>query len=110
MKSLLHARGAVSVAALAGGVLSVAGFAPVGAAPLAFATLTGLLLLWRRATAPRDRQAFQNLGYENEERDHEGGEKLSDRRRENRRQNYVRRVCKRRMRRPEAARASTCTQ
>ncbi len=54
MKSPLHARGAVSVAALAGGVLSVAGFAPVGAAPLPFVTLAGLLLLWRRTAAPRE--------------------------------------------------------
>ncbi len=54
MKSPLHARGAVSVATLAGGVLSVAGFAPVGAAPLPFVTLAGLLLLWRRTAAPRE--------------------------------------------------------
>jgi apolipoprotein N-acyltransferase len=54
LKAFLHARGAVSVAALAGGALSVAGFAPVGAAPLPFVTLAGLLLLWRRTAAPRE--------------------------------------------------------
>jgi apolipoprotein N-acyltransferase len=54
LKSLLNWRGAAPLAALAGGALSVAGFAPVGAAPLPFLTLAGLLLLWQRASTPRE--------------------------------------------------------
>ena len=41
------------VAALAAGALSVAGFAPLAAFPLPFATLAGLLFLWRSAATPR---------------------------------------------------------
>ncbi len=41
------------VAALAAGALSVAGFAPFAAFPLPFATLAGLLFLWRSAATPR---------------------------------------------------------
>ena len=53
MRSLLHARVAAPLIALAAGAASVAGFAPVGAAFLPFLTLAGLLLLWRRAASPR---------------------------------------------------------
>ncbi|HEX9572134.1 MAG TPA: apolipoprotein N-acyltransferase, partial [Burkholderiales bacterium] len=41
------------VAALAAGALSVLGFAPLAAFPLPFATLAGLLFLWRSAATPR---------------------------------------------------------
>ena len=41
------------VAAFAAGALSVAGFAPLAAFPLPFATLAGLLFLWRSAATPR---------------------------------------------------------
>ena len=54
MKALLQARGATIVAAVGGGALTVAGFAPLGAVPIPFATLAFLLNLWRGSSSARD--------------------------------------------------------
>ena len=53
MNAFLKSRRAYLAAAAAAGALSVAGFAPVSAFPLAILALCLLLLLWREAT-PRD--------------------------------------------------------
>jgi len=53
LKAFLRSPRAAMVAALAAGALSVAGFAPLAAFPLPFATLAGLLFLWRSAATPR---------------------------------------------------------
>jgi apolipoprotein N-acyltransferase len=57
LKAILQTRGAVLVAAVGAGALTVAGFAPLGAAPIPFATLAFLLILWRSSSSARD--AFQ---------------------------------------------------
>ncbi len=54
MKAFLRSRHGGVVAAFAVGALTVAGFAPLGAIPLPFLTLAGLLFLWRHAATPRD--------------------------------------------------------
>ena len=53
MKAFLQSPHAALVAALAGGALTVAGFAPPAVFPLPFLTLAGLLLLWLRAATPQ---------------------------------------------------------
>jgi apolipoprotein N-acyltransferase len=53
LKAFLRSPRAATVAALAAGALSVAGFAPLAASPLPFLTLAGLLLLWLRAATPQ---------------------------------------------------------
>ncbi len=53
MKALLQSPHAAIAAALVAGALTVAGYAPLAVFPLPFATLAGLLLLWRRAATPR---------------------------------------------------------
>jgi apolipoprotein N-acyltransferase len=52
LKALLQSPRAAIAAALAGGAVTVAGFAPVAAYPLIFLTLAGLLVLWLRARTP----------------------------------------------------------
>jgi len=51
LKALLETRGTAIVAAAGAGALTVAGFAPLGAVPVPFATLALLLVLWRRAAS-----------------------------------------------------------
>jgi len=53
LKALLQSPHAAIAAALVAGALTVAGYAPLAVFPLPFATLAGLLLLWRRAATPR---------------------------------------------------------
>jgi apolipoprotein N-acyltransferase len=52
LKAFLESPRAAIAAALAGGAVTVAGFAPVAAYPLVFLTLAGLLVLWLRARTP----------------------------------------------------------
>ncbi|MGB7542380.1 MAG: apolipoprotein N-acyltransferase [Burkholderiales bacterium] len=54
MKAVFTSQRTAILAALLAGALTVAGFAPIGAIPLPFLTLAGLLALWRRAPSPRD--------------------------------------------------------
>jgi len=49
----MQRRGAAIAAAVGGGALTVAGFAPLGAAPIPFVTLAFLLALWRRSGSAR---------------------------------------------------------
>jgi apolipoprotein N-acyltransferase len=53
LNNILQTRGAALVAAAGGGALTVAGFAPLGAVPVPFATLALLVILWRRSTSAR---------------------------------------------------------
>ena len=53
MKAPLPTRSAAIVAAVGGGALTVAGFAPLGAFPVPFVTLAFLLILWRHSASAR---------------------------------------------------------
>ena len=54
MKAVFTSQRAATLAALLAGALTVTGFAPLGAFPLPFLTLAGLLALWQHAPSPRD--------------------------------------------------------